>query len=318
MPRRGASRPEFVRRVAALLAVVVIARGLILMCAMPPFEGWDEYQHVGYLQHLVEGGATPVVGQTNVPRAVLEGAVAFPQPYSAVRGGLSSVGGLGYSDYWAGMKSGTAPSFREGELKLYQAQHGPLSYRILAPAFAASGGARDFRSSVAGVRLMNLMLTAAAVVMAFLILGRHLAGRRAAAWVGLVLATYPLFLLNGVRVANDGLAVLLATLTVGLGLSLSAKPWPNPSRMILGCLATGLVAGLAVMAKATNYALAPFLGFCIFLIALRPEVTLRRAAACGATMMAGFLAVTQAELRFNLAHYGSISSMQEEIGRAHV
>jgi hypothetical protein len=186
-----------------------------------------------------------------------------------------------------------------------------LSYQVMRPVYSAFGGAGDLRSSIAATRLMNLLLTAAAVVAAFLILGRHLAERRAAAWVGLALATYPLFLINGARVANDALAVLLATCTIGLGLSLSAGPWPKPSRLVAACLGTGLLAGLAVLAKATNYALAPFLGFCLLLIAVRSGSSFRRASACGMAMAVGFLAVTQAEMRFNLAHYGSISSMQE-------
>ncbi|OJW20870.1 MAG: hypothetical protein BGO49_29110 [Planctomycetales bacterium 71-10] len=309
--RGGASRARLARRVAGLLALIVVARGLALMCALPPFEGWDEYQHVGYVQHLVEGGSTPVVGETIVPRAVLAGAVAYPQPYSAVRDGLGSVGGVGYSQFWAGRSAGATPSFREGRIRLYQSQHGPLSYQAMRPVYSAFGGAGDLGASVSAVRLLNLLMTAAAAVVAFAILSRHLAEPRAAAWVGLALATYPLFLINGVRVANDALAVLLATLAIGAGLALSASPWPRPSRLVLACLGAGLLAGLAVLAKATNYALAPFLGFCILLVAARPEVTLRRAAACGVATAAGFLAITLAEMRFNLAHYGSISSMQE-------
>ncbi len=309
--RDAAASPRFARRVAGLLGLIVVARGLALICALPPFEGWDEYQHVGYVEHLAAGGATPVVGVTDVPRAVLAGAVAFPQPYSAVRDGLGASGAVGYSRFWADRDAGTPPTFREGPVRLYQAQHGPLSYQLMRPLYSAFGGAGDLAASISAVRLMNVLLTAAAVVVAFAILARHLADRRAAAWIGLALATYPLFLMNGARVANDALAVLLATLTVGAGLSLSSKPWPRPSRLAAACLGTGLLAGFAVLAKATNYALAPFLGFCLVLIALRPETSPRRVAACVVAMAAGFLVVTQAEMRFNLAHYGSISSMQE-------
>ncbi|MDG3004209.1 ArnT family glycosyltransferase [Paludisphaera mucosa] len=306
-----ASWAPFRRRIGALLATLVVARGLMLMCAMPPFEGWDEYQHVAYVQHLRDGGKTPVIGETRVPPAVLAQAVSFPQPGSAVRDGLSGVGAVGYQQFWADRQDGTAPAFRDAKVMLYQSQHGPLSYRMLQPVYAAFGGLGSVRSSVAGMRLMNLLLTAGAVAATFFCLSRHLAERRAAAWVGLALATYPLFLINGVRVANDALAVFLATLTIWLGLSLSAKPWATPGRLAWGCLAAGVLGGFAVLAKATNYALAPFLGFCVLAVAARPEVSFRRAAGCGLALAVGFLAVTQAEMRFNLAHYGSISSMQE-------
>lgn len=305
------ARAAFLRRAGALLALLVVARGVVLMVAMPPFEGWDEYQHVAYVEHLRQGGGTPVVGATRVPPAVLAEAVNSPQPASAVRDGLGGAGGVGYPQFWADRDSGATRSFRPATVMMYQSQHGPLAYRLLSPVYAAFGGLDSVRSSIAGMRLFNLLLTAGAVAAAFWCLASHLAERRAAAWVGLVLATYPLFLINGVRVANDALAVFLATLTVWLGLSLSARPWSSPGRLAAACLATGVLAGLAVLAKATNYALAPFLAFCAAALAVRPEVSWRRAFGYAAAAGVGFLAVTQGEMRFNLAHYGSISSMQE-------
>ncbi|AMV39991.1 DUF2142 domain-containing protein [Planctomyces sp. SH-PL62] len=305
------SRVAFRRRFGALLAALVIARGVVFMAALPPFEGWDEYQHVAYVEHLRDGGRTPVVGETRVPSAVMAEAVKFPQPGSAVRDGLSGAGGVGYQQFWADRRSGAVRPFRDESVFMYQSQHGPLSYRLLQPVYAAFGGLEAVRSSIAGMRLLNLLLTAGAVAAAFFCLAPRLAERRAAAWVGLVLATYPLFLINGVRVANDALAVFLATLTIWLGLSLSSRPWASPRRLGAACLATGALAGFAVLAKATNYALAPFLGFCMLALAARPEISWRRAAGFGMALGVGFLAVTQAEMRFNLAHYGSISSMQE-------
>ncbi|WP_165249755.1 glycosyltransferase family 39 protein [Paludisphaera soli] len=310
-PPEVSSRAGFHRRFGVLLALLVLARGVVLLCALPPFEGWDEYQHVAYVQHLHEGGRTPVVGETRVPSAVLAEAVKYPQPGSAVRDGLGGVGGVGYQQFWADRLDGRTRPFRDAPVMMYQSQHGPLSYRMLQPVYAAFGGVDSVGSSIAGMRLLNLLLTAGAVAAAFFCLSTSLRERRAAAWVGLVLATYPLFLINGVRVANDALAVFLATLTVWLGLSLSARPWASPGRLALACLATGVLAGFAVLAKATNYALAPFLGFCMLAIAARPEITLRRSAGLAIALSVGFLAVTQAEMRFNLAHYGSISSMQE-------
>lgn len=307
-----ASQASFRRRFATALVVLVLARGVALMCAMPPFEGWDEYQHVAYVEHLSEGGRTPVVGETPTPKRLLAEAVKSPQPYSAVRDGLGSAGGVNYPQYWADRQADVSPTFRDGgPVPLYQSQHGPLAYQMLRPVYAAFGGLGSIRSSVSGMRLANLLLTAAAVWAAFWCLSGYLKQRRAAAWVGVVLATYPLFLINGVRVANDALAVFLATLVIWLGLSLATKPWAELRRPVLSFLGIGVMAGLAVLAKATNYALAPFVAFCILALAIRREVPFRRVAACGLAAAVGFLVVTQAEMRFNLAHYGSISSMQE-------
>ena len=50
----------------------VLARGVMLMCVLPPLEGWDEYQHVAYVHSMHETGRRPVYGEAVVPRALLE------------------------------------------------------------------------------------------------------------------------------------------------------------------------------------------------------------------------------------------------------
>ena len=45
-----------------ILTGLVLCRGLVLLCVMPPFEAWDEYQHVGYLAYLAETGRAPRSG----------------------------------------------------------------------------------------------------------------------------------------------------------------------------------------------------------------------------------------------------------------
>jgi len=295
------------------LIALVVVRGVVLMCVVPPFEGWDEYQHVAYVQHLREAGRAPVAGQSVVSPALLAEAVKFPQPHSAVGDMLGGVGAVGYSPFWLLHDAHASPSFRDLPVSLYQAQHGPLSYRVLQPAFAALGGVGSLRSSIAGMRLVNLLLTAGAVGLAVACLRRQLTRRRDAALIGLALATHPLFLLNGVRVANDALGVFLATLTVWLGLSLTASSGLGLTRrrLAIAWLATGVLTGLAVLAKATNFALVPFVGFCVLMLAIRSKADARRSLIAGAALALGFVAVMQSEIRFNLEHYGSISSMQE-------
>jgi hypothetical protein len=300
------------RRFGVLLFALVVVRGVVLMCVLPPFEGWDEYQHVAYVQHLRDAGRAPVAGQSVVSPALLAEAVKFPHPDSAVRDLLGGVGAVGYGSFWALSQTHGAPTFRDLPVSLYQAQHGPLSYRVLQPAFAALGGIGSLRSSIAGMRLVNLLLTAGAVGLAVACLRRQLLRRRDAALIGLALATHPLFLLNGVRVANDALGVFLATLTVWLGLTLSSTGTNlRRSRLTVAWLATGALTGLAVLAKATNFALVPFTGFCVLMLAIRAKADARRSLIAGAALALGFVAVMQSEIRFNLEHYGSLSAMQE-------
>ncbi len=40
------------RAIRRLLTALVLARGVMLMCVLPPLEGWDEYQHVAYVHSM--------------------------------------------------------------------------------------------------------------------------------------------------------------------------------------------------------------------------------------------------------------------------
>ena len=57
---------HFWRRVRVLLVALVVCRGVVVLSILPPFEGWDEYQHVAYVEHMRRTGRAPVAGQTTV------------------------------------------------------------------------------------------------------------------------------------------------------------------------------------------------------------------------------------------------------------
>ena len=218
-------------RFRVLLVGLVLCRGLVLLCVMPPFEGWDEYQHVGYVVHVGETGRRAVLNETVVPPALVTAAVQFPQPKSA----LEQIGRLGAVDYATFWARRDPPVRNEGDVALYQAQHAPFYYRMAAPLFRALGGVADLRTSVGGLRLVNLLLTAAAVAVVLGAVGRVVLRPRDAALIGLVIASQPLLLMNGVRVASDALGVLLAAVAVSWGLRLDGR------RLLVGSAGLGLV-----------------------------------------------------------------------------
>jgi hypothetical protein len=245
---------------------LVVCRGLVALCVLPPFEGWDEYQHVAYVEHVRATGKAAVLWETAVPPALLAKVVTFPQPAVAVKDQLGAFGGVDYATFWARHDpldpSGlaTPPVFRGGSNALYQAQHSSLYYRLAAPVFAAFGGVGDLRGSVAGLRLANVGLTAAAVWVALGALRRVVRRDRDATLIGLALAAHPMFLWNGARVANDALGVLLSVMAVAAGLRLLTGG--GDRRPVLNSLALGVLIGLAVLAKATNAGLLPFGALC--------------------------------------------------------
>ncbi len=290
-------------RFRVLLVGLFLCRGLVLLCVLPPFEGWDEYQHVGYVVHVGETGRRAVLNETIVPPALITAAVQFPQPKSA----LEQIGRLGAVDYATFWARRDPPVRKEGDVALYQAQHAPIYYGMVAPLFRALGGIADLRSSVGGLRLVNLLLTAAAVAIVLGAVGRVVRRPRDAALIGLVIASQPLFLANGVRVASDALGVLLAAVVVSWGLRLDRR------RLLLGSAGLGLATGLAILAKAVNFGLVPFVASCLLLVVICDRPTLRRTALAGLLLALGVVAVTQFEWRFNLARFGGLTPMQEAV-----
>lgn len=304
-------------RLRALLIALVLARGLVWLCVLPPFEGWDEYQHLGYVVHVATTGDRAVLNETRVPEPLLEAAVAYPQPESVVESQLGRVGAVGYQRFWDQhdpRRPGTRPpTFARGAgpVMLYQAQHAPFYYWLAAPIYLACGGLANLGTVLAVLRGINVLLTAAALAVALGVFRRSFRSETTAGLAGLVLACHPLFLLNGARVASDALGVFLATLAVALGVDLIG---PGRSRRLpFRSAALGVLVGLASLAKASNLALLPIAGLACWLGARRGGLTWRAAAFNAVVLFGGFLAVTREELRFNLGRFGTPTAMQEAV-----
>ncbi len=316
-PPHPGSAPSLSRRFRLLLVGLILARGVAELCVMPPFEGWDEYQHVGYVVHVLETGRRATLGETLVPASLRAEMAAFPQPRSSLAQMGPHPAEMGYADYWARRGSGLVPSpgrvdppastEAASPIKLYQAQHSWWYYRAVAPLFAAAGGVSDLRDSMAVLRLVNLLLTAGAVWIATGVIAHRVRSRRTAAWIGLVIAVHPIFLTNGVRVSSDAPGVLLATLTVAVALALDGRLSIRRSG------AMGLLAGAAILAKATNWSLVPFLAGCWLFAATRGEASRRRAAGSALALFLGLAAVVGPEVGHNMAVYGVPTPMQEAV-----
>jgi hypothetical protein len=292
------------QRLRWLLIALLVCRGFVFLCVLPPFEGWDEYQHVGYLVHIVATGHTPILGQTLVPREVVTAVIQYPQSRSALEQ-LGPLGGASYAKFWD--RPAGVPVVATGAIALYQAQHGALYYRLMAPLFRLAGGTADVRSSVACLRFSNLLFLTGAVWIALGTVRRLVRSPRDAGLIGILIGLHPLYLMNGLRVANDALGVLLATAAIGLGLSLERR------RLVMRCAALGVLAGLAVRAKAVHVGLCPFIAVVLCVGLTRTRVSLARGIlAVAATVVLGLL-VLAPELRWNLATYGALTPMQEAL-----
>ena len=87
---------------AGLFIAVFLARAPLYLSVFPPFEGWDEYQHLAYIAYLDQTGRIPVFGpDTRVPFTLRPLVISLPHS----RWGGDQVkewGALSYPDYWAG------------------------------------------------------------------------------------------------------------------------------------------------------------------------------------------------------------------------
>ncbi len=258
------------RRFCALMTLIFIVRGMFVMSVLPPFEGWDEYQHLAYIAFLVEEGRSPVLGDGNdVPRSLYPALVRYPQCNAGVDQ-LGRIGALSYDEYW---RSSSPPRVREkaGRVPLYQAQQAPLYYLLVTPAYRIWSGEDDILTLMTLLRAVNVLFGGAAVFIALFAMGRLLQAGPHRYVIGLLIGLQPLFLLNCTRVANDPLAVLLGTVAIVILLLLPIR------RYWLGLTLSGIVLGLSILAKTINLALVPFVVIVLASLWWRRRIGARKA-----------------------------------------
>jgi hypothetical protein len=286
-----------------ILLGLFISRGVVLLCVIPPFEAWDEYQHVAYVTHLAETGERPQFGTSSVAESLLREVILFPGADFAVDQ-LADVGLLSYEDYWA---DGASATFRppSAPVPLYQAQHGPLAYALMIPPLKWGGGTGEMPRSIAFMRLASLLAGALSVWILLGCFGRIAADTRSAGVIGLIVVLQPLFGVNLARVANDPLALLLASAAIVLCFEM-----PRPPSVLRSVLVGALVA-LAIHAKALNWMLVPFaVGYPLLrelaASAMQPGTgDWRRGGMAAAVVASTCLALIAPEILFGLNAHGT-------------
>ncbi len=296
-----------------LLLLLMAARGFAYITVMPPFDAWDEYQHVAYIDAIATGGPTPVLGETNVSDRFMDKLVESPQ-HRFVLLQIGRLGAIDYNAYWARRASGAPPwktspagTRKPGAMELYEAQHGPLYYRLVAPLYSLCGGAENLVGATVGLRVLNLLFTLSAACVVFWGLERSTVDRRLSALTATLVAVHPLFLINGVRVANDALGVLLASIVAAACMTCKAG-W-NLRRGGL----IGVALGLACLAKAINFALIPFVLWCWLGSTYRVVATRRRSSFALVICFSLTALLVQSEVRGNFSRFGGLTPMQEAV-----
>ncbi len=298
---------EFDRSLFFILPALVLLRGIVVLCILPPLGAWDEDQHIAYVDHINRTGRAPELGRAVLADSLVDRIVELPH----ARQQLIQVGRLGaidYRSYWEKRERGDKPSERKpGTIELYEAQHGSFYYFLSAPLYRLAGGADSLKNAVGLLRFVDVLLTAASIVVIAWGVKSVVRDGRVASWIAIVAALQPMFLLNGARVANDALGVFLASIAIVLCLTIPRSP------TLVRCLLIGIFMGLAVRAKAIHWALLPFVSFAFVAAIYRSRAGFKSTLICGFVLSAAIVATTGDEVASNLRRFGGPTAMQEAV-----
>ena len=292
--------------VAGLLITAFVARAPLYLSVFPPFEGWDEYQHLAYIVHLDEKRTIPVFDKSNVSLALRPLLVALPH---SQWGGdqVRQWGALSYAEYWNSRRrafeadSGALPLIR-----LYQAQQPPLAYVVALPVWRALHRAHPL-AAIYAIRAMNLLLVAAALLLFASALTRLVPAFAPRAAIFALVCLHPLFFQNVARVANDALAV--ATGLAGISLLVLAG---ERTLLTRGLLAAGCIAA-SIWSKQTSLTLIPALVLGLPVIGWAHGASARRLWRVTSIVGAAFVLVVAPLLLWNYQHYGALLTTQDSI-----
>lgn len=305
-------------RASGLLLVVALAlaglRAVSVAGIQMPFNGWDELPHLAVAYYVHKTGRMPTP-RTPMPRELIPFITAHPHPTAS----LCMLRGIEARPYpGASAACGVEPQKRF-DLFLYQAQHGPLFYRLMA-LFCPGPDPQALLAWADAGRLFNVALLLGTLVLWRLILDRTLPATGPLRWlpdgVLFLLASFSYVTYNFARFANDGLALFCASAALAAYV-VWLKPRRDPG--LGGCwraAVLGGLTGLAVLAKATALPLAAVFVIVLALPALRRGLPLGKrlqALAVPGAFLLGYAAVAGWYHLPYLLRFGQLTGMQEAI-----
>ena len=218
----------------ALIWVCFLARGFFYVGIIPLWEGYDEWAHFAYAQHVLAHGNLPLGATTRVSREIEASFELLPLPWA-----MDNVSGtkVTHDMYWQlpqeeqaehSRKLRTIPpewgrEFAQQNILLYEAQQPPLYYWLLAgPLFLTRN--LPIPERVYLLRYLSLLTASVVIPIGYFVARRALGCRGLAIGVIAVVALMPGFILELSRVANDSLATALYSALLWLALKVMDEP----------------------------------------------------------------------------------------------
>jgi 4-amino-4-deoxy-L-arabinose transferase-like glycosyltransferase len=256
-----------------LLLAATLLLGCVWALVVPPFQAPDENAHVAYVQSLAEHGALPGdAGRQFQSTEQLAGAEAANADQTAQQLFVKPEWSTRRHDAWLARQFSHQERSDGGGVNP-ASSNPPLYYLSLVPSYqAASGG--DLFDRVSAMRLTSVLFLLLTVTAAWLlageIFGRNRPLQLAAASVPALL---PMVTFVSASVTPDSLLYALWGLALWLGARLI-----NGSGDGRDVAAIVAVAALAVLTKATSYALLPAVLVAVLTYAVRAGGGTRRLA----------------------------------------
>jgi 4-amino-4-deoxy-L-arabinose transferase-like glycosyltransferase len=185
-----------------LLWACFVLRGAFYACAIPLWEGFDEYAHYARIEFLATEGREPS-RTTPVPQDVAESLTRVP----------AKNGGMTYDEYWKLTPEARHRSFPASAARIYEFQQPPLFYWLSAALYRITGDI-SLPSRVIVMRIFCVLLASFCLPFGFLIARRVLGNSTLALGAGALIASMPVLTFTATHVANEGLAIGLGTVLV--------------------------------------------------------------------------------------------------------
>lgn len=156
-----------------------IVRGVFYATVLPLWEGYDEYSHFAYVQHVSLHGSIPIPGISRISREVSASLESTPLPWTLRNLGP---GAIPYDSFWrlpphsreariAALGNVPDKTWREEDPqaeKLYESQQPPLYYWLLAPILGMAEN-WSLPARVLLLRCVSLLLCSLALPLGFAI-----------------------------------------------------------------------------------------------------------------------------------------------------
>lgn len=196
------SSPAPARYWVLLLWACFVLRGTFYACAIPLWEGFDEYVHYARIEFLATEGREPSL-TTPVPQDVAETLTRVP----------ARNGGMTYDEYWKLTPEARHRGIPAWSAGIYEAQQPPLFYWLSAALYRVTGDI-SLPSHVIVTRIFCVLLASFCIPFGFLIALRVLGKPTLALGAAVLIASMPVLTFTATHAANDGLAIGLGTVLV--------------------------------------------------------------------------------------------------------